>query len=153
MDSNEFEGDEESAVIVDKHGLSAMTGLTPKEIDAATREGMPVHGERSRGKAIRYSVPACVQWLLERAGDSIVTAKRRQMEATARKREAEAGRLESSLVDIETVEAAIRDGVAAWRSELLSVPARVPPEARTAVEIELRAVINRLAVEVPRDTP
>lgn len=144
----EFDGGE-SPTIVDKHRLSDLTGLTLKQIDVATRDGMPTHGERARGRSVMYRVPDCVQWLLERAGNAMEAAKQRQLEAVARKREAEASKMEGRLVDIETVEAAIRDGVAAWRSELLSLPARLPAEMQPAAKVEIESLINRLAIELP----
>lgn len=137
MDDFDFEGDD--ALIVDRQRLSALTGFPPKDIDRLRREGMPVHG---RG---RFNVPDCVQWLCGQQGDALEAAKRRQMEAVARKREVEAGKLESRFVEVEEVEAAIADGVAKLQAELLAIPARLPAEFREAVRIEIKGAINRLS--------
>lgn len=133
------------STIADKAGLARFLGVPPKEIDKLLREGLPVHGERRRGVPAQFSVPACVQWLLARNGDTIEAAKRRQALAVARKREAEAGRLEDQFIRIEIIEATIRDSVAKFQAELESIPARLPPEVRDAVTAEIHGAINRLA--------
>lgn len=151
-DPFEFEPDDDplaaDVTVMDKHGLARFLGMPLKDIDKALRDGLPTHGERVRGAALLFSVPDCVRWLLERAGGSIEAAKRRSLEAVARKREAEADKLESRYVEAELVESAIRDGIAKLQAELMSIPARVPLEVRELVEAELHAAINRLSLEV-----
>src|ERR1043166_3324945 len=85
--------------ITDRAGLAALTGLAPKEIDRALREGLPTL-PRKRGVPTKFSVPAVVQWLLAQQGDSLESAKRRSLQATARKREVEAGRMEGELIPL-----------------------------------------------------
>jgi len=136
------------SAIVDKHGLAALTGFSLAEIDRLMRVGLPISGERRRGAAMRFSVPAAVQWLIARQGDPMDEAKRRSIEATARKREAEASKLEDRFIDIEIIEAAIKDGVAKFQAELQSIPARLPPEVRELVKAEITGAINRLAASV-----
>jgi phage terminase Nu1 subunit (DNA packaging protein) len=149
---DEFEdGPAEGPFIVRKHGLAKVTGLTIEDLDTLVRKGCPTHGERKRGAQLVFDIRTAVPWIIGtlREAEGIEGAKQRQAMATARKREAEAEKLEGRLVDIETVEAAIRDGVAAWRSTFLAIPTRVPPEAREAVQGEIESAINSLAVDIP----
>jgi phage terminase Nu1 subunit (DNA packaging protein) len=131
--------------ITDKTGLARFLGVAPKDVDRMLREGLPIRGERRRGVPAQFLVPACVQWMLARNGDTIEAAKRRQALAVARKREAEAGKLEDEFVRVEVVEATIRDSVAKFQAELESIPARLPAEVRDTVKTEIHAAINRLA--------
>lgn len=148
-DEFDFEGEPEpDSALLDKHGLAAMTGFTLKQIEGFAREGMPTQGRAGRGAKLKFSVPECVQWIVARSDDPMAAAKRRQAEAIARKREAEAGKLEDAFVEIATVEQAIRNGVAKFQSELASIPARCPPEARELVRAEINGAINRLAGEL-----
>lgn len=146
-DDNWLEGDGPATdpTVVDKHGLATFLGMTLKDIDRLLRDGLPIHGERRRGAAARFRVPAVVQWLLARRADPMDAAKRRSIEAVARKREAEAGKLEDRFVEIDVVESAIKDGVAKFQAELMSIPARCPPDVRDVVKVEIAGAINRLA--------
>lgn len=133
--------------VTDKHGLAAMLGVAPKDVDRMIREGLPTFGERTRGAALQFRVPDCVRWLVGQQGDALSAAKLRQMEATAAKREAEAARIEGRFVDIAVVEDVIRDQVARLQGELLAIPERLPPDAREAARAEIHGAINRLAFE------
>ena len=139
---------EADPAVTDKPGLAKLLGAAPKEIDKMIRDGLPVHGERSRGVPIQFSVPACVQWMLARAGDSEAATKRRIDLAVARKREAEAGKLEDDFIETKIVETAIRDAVAKFQAELQAIPARLPPEVRELAKVEINGAINRLARQV-----
>lgn len=137
--------DTPDSTMADKYGLARFTGLTLKDIDAAVRDGLPTHGERRKGAPLQFSVPECVQWLLARNDDPLASAKRRQAEAVARKRESEAARIDGTFVEMEIVTAAIKDNVARFQSELESIPAKCPPDSRDLVRIEINAAVNRLA--------
>jgi hypothetical protein len=137
--------------ITDRHGLSVMIGIAPKDIDRALRDGMPTHGRRERGTPLQFSVPACVQWLLrkqDQGGATLEGAKHRERAAMARRREIEADKLEGRLVSIDEVEAAITDQVQKLQSELLAIPVRLvaPSEIRDAVKAEIVAAVGRLTV-------
>lgn len=134
------------ALTADKAALAAITGLTPRAIDRLRRDGLPTLPLR-KGAPLAFHVPAVVQWLLARDGDSMDGAKRRMTEATARKREVEAARLEGRFVDIETVESVIRDQVAKLQSELAAIPARLPVAVRALAAAEIQAAVNRLAFD------
>jgi phage terminase Nu1 subunit (DNA packaging protein) len=143
-DDYDFEGG--PALIVSKRDLATLFGMVPKDIEAYVREGMPVHSKQRRsGSALKLCVPDCVQWLLRHGADPLDDAKRRSLEANARKREVEAAKMESKYVAVETVEEVIRDQVATFQSELQSLPARCPVDVRELVKLEVNAAINRLA--------
>jgi phage terminase Nu1 subunit (DNA packaging protein) len=143
-----LEGQQSDPTVTDKHGLATMLGFAPKDVDRFIREGLPVRGDRKRGQTLQFSIPAAAQWLLAQAGDTLEFQKRRMTTALARKREAEAAKLEGGVVDIDLVESVIRDQVAKYQAEFESIPARVPPEVRELVRAEIHGVINRLAFKV-----
>ena len=138
------EADTDDATVVDKYGLASFTGLTIKQIDAALKDGLPTHGERRKGAALKFSVPEVVQWLLDKNEDPMQAAKRRQALAIADKREAEAKKITGTYVELETVTAAIRDNVAKMQSELRGIAPKCPPDIRDFVDSEVNAAINRL---------
>lgn len=131
--------------VVDKHGLAAFLGMSLKDIDRMLREGLPIHGARRRGVAVRFRVPDCAQWMLARVGASAEATKRRIELATARKRESEANKLDDLFVEIAEVETAIKDNVARFQSELEAIPMRLPAEVRDVAQAEIDAAVNRLA--------
>ena len=146
-----IDADDEPSLIVDRFQLEALLGITPRDVERWTKDGMPVHGKRARGVASKYRVPDCVQWLLAQASDGMQAAKRRQIDVTTKKREAEIKQLESSVVDIDVVEAVLRDAVARFQNELETLPARVPLDCRDDVRKIVTAAINRLAAtEIPK---
>lgn len=152
-DDNEFEpapaGDGDH-LILNKGGLAELTGLTIKQIDAARREGLPVHRPARRGVELLFHAPTVIRWLLDRARqtDGLEAARRRQADAVARRAEAQADKITGELVDLETVTSAARDAAAVWRGELLSLPARCPAEARTVVTAEVNKLVNTIADRV-----
>lgn len=147
---SELQDSDSDLTIQDKHGLSLLTGLLIKDIEKLLREGLPVHGRRTKGRAVQFNVPIVIQWLLQRSGGNIETAKRRREEATARKREAEANNLEGTHVPITLVEDMIQNQMAELRSGFLSIPARVPSGARALVQREIESTINRFSIELPK---
>src|SRR5690242_1995228 len=68
-------------LVVDKLALAAATGLTPKQIERHTADGMPTCGERRRGMPLQYRLPDVIQWLLR--DDSLADAKARERAAAA----------------------------------------------------------------------
>jgi phage terminase Nu1 subunit (DNA packaging protein) len=146
-DDDWLEGNSGPALIVDRADLAVLLGLAPKEIDRLIRDGLPTHGARRRGQPLMFKVPEVVRWLLSRGGDTLEEAKRKQALATARKREVEAGRMEGEYVLLKTVVRIIRDEVEKLRSELLTIPLRLPAEVRAAARAEVEGAINRLSFD------
>jgi hypothetical protein len=135
-----------AANVISKREFCEMTGLAPKDVDRAVRDGMPVVGARPQ----RFRLPDAVPWLLALGRDELEAVKRRAASATARKREAEAAKIEGQVVDIELVESVIRDQVAKLQSELMALHARVPAECREVVKAEITGAINRMSFERAR---
>lgn len=153
FEDTEFEGgsDDDSGLVVRKHGLARVTGLTIRDIDRHCRDGLPIHGERKRGAQLTFHVPTVVQWLLaqaRQASTALEDARVRQAEATARRAEVQADKIEGDLVPLETVAAAARDAAAVWRGELLSLPARCPVKAQPIVKAEVEKLVNAIASKV-----
>lgn len=137
--------------IVDKHGLAAMLGEPVKVVPRYVKNGMPLFRKGKPGQPDQFRVPDCVKWL--RTGTPIEEAKRRQAEAVARKREAEAARLEGESITVAEAEEVIRDGYAKVQARLLLIPPRFP-EQRETLESEILAAINDLAtLEVHHEQP
>ena len=140
-----LEGDGD--LIFDKHALARCTGLSLKQIEHATRDGMPVHGKQRRGAPTRFRLPDVVQWLVTQSTDPLTSAKIAQAKAVARKREIEVAQLESRFADIDEVTKANADHVAKLQSDLLAIPARlaVSAEIQKLVRDGIVEAINRLA--------
>lgn len=146
-------GLEADPTLTDKHGIARMIGVTVKAVDRYVRDGMPIHGERKRGAALEFRVPHCVQWLVRKNANPIEEAKRRQAEAVARKREAEAGRIEGELVEIAAVQKQLATHIAELQNEFMSVAARagLPPDMAEVVRGEIIRSINKFANAVTPD--
>jgi phage terminase Nu1 subunit (DNA packaging protein) len=137
--------------VVDRYDLGVMIGMPPKDIDRALREGMPTHGRRARGAALKFRLPDVIRWLLRKRdqdGDTLESAKRKERAAMARRREIEVSKMEAELVPIADVEALITDQLARLQSELASIPVRLvaTPEVRDVVRAEIQAAFGRLSL-------
>src|SRR5262245_47427386 len=125
-------------LVFDKHGLATATGLTVKEIERHTVDGMPTEGERRRGAALRYRLPDVIQWLLR--GDTLADAKTRERAAAAGLKELQLAERRGELIPVSDVARVVTDEVARVQSELMTIPARlVDPTVRDAVRLEIAA--------------
>lgn len=97
-------------------------------------DGFPHDGE---GRGVRYDLPACIEWALERerrdvqdqldAMRDLDSAKARRMLALAKKTEYEAEKIAGRMIDIEDLEQLHLEPLMRIREALVSFPARAAP--------------------------
>jgi phage terminase Nu1 subunit (DNA packaging protein) len=127
-----------------KSELAEAIGYTQNEVTAFLRDGMPGVAGKRKTDAWRFDLAPVVQWLANRNSD-FDKAKRENLEATAAKRRAEAGRLQGKLIEVDSVEQIAKDAVATFRAKLSYVASHVPAECRDTVQQLHEAAINELA--------
>lgn len=117
--------------------LAELLGVTPKTIRAWERQGCPIEEKGKRGRPSRYSVAEVVRWREEQvrlaaAGDlsamDMEEARRRKLAAEAAAAELALARERDEVVAIEIVAKEVGAALAACRSRLLQVGAKVAPQ-------------------------
>jgi len=117
--------------------LAELLGVTPKTIRAWERQGCPFEEKGKRGRPSRYNVADVVAWREEQvrlaaAGDldamDMEEARRRKLAAEAAAAELALARERDEVVEIELVSKEVGAALAACRSRLLQVGAKVAPE-------------------------
>jgi len=117
--------------------LAELLGVTPKTIRAWERQGCPVEEKARRGKPSKYSIAAVFRWREEQArlaasGDldamDMEAARRRKLAAEAAAAELALARERDEVVEIELVSKEVGAALAACRSRLLQVGAKVAPQ-------------------------
>jgi phage terminase Nu1 subunit (DNA packaging protein) len=142
-----FEGDDDDSRWrgLTKAELCAATGLTLNQISKYTGEGMPGKAPRSRNQDWKFDLRDVFEWIASRSANPVEDAKRQNLQATARKRRAEADRIEGNLIQLDRVTTIFADARANFQSELVHVADQCPLECRDVVRGLHIAAINRLA--------
>jgi phage terminase Nu1 subunit (DNA packaging protein) len=117
--------------------LAELLGVTPKTIRAWERQGCPVERKARRGLPSQYSVAAVFRWREEQArlaasgnldAMDMEEAKRRKLAAEAAAAELSLARERDEVVEIDLVSKEVGTALAACRSRLLQVGAKVAPQ-------------------------
>lgn len=117
--------------------LAELLGVTPKTIRAWERQGCPVERKSKRGLPSQYKVADVFRWREEQArlaasGDldamDMEEARRRKLAAEAAAAELALARERDEVVEIELVSKEVGAALAACRSRLLQVGAKVAPQ-------------------------
>jgi phage terminase Nu1 subunit (DNA packaging protein) len=137
-----------------KRELAALTGLAPKKIDGLIRAGMPATPGSSARAGYSFDLKAIFGWFVDGQGatppDAMTLARQRKAEAEAARIERQNREAAGDLISAKEVRREIAEGMAALRTALLAIPARLadlPPEVQDAVRSEIVAAINSMSVD------
>lgn len=153
---------EPAAEAVPIHGLSkrqlaAALGKPLRTVDKLCRDGLPCRSAGSRAAGLRFDLPVAIEWIAAHraaeaggeASDALAQAKIAKAKAEAAKLERANAQAAGELVPLAELEREIAEGMAALRSTLLAIPARLTehaPEMRASVKAEIVAAINGFAI-------
>ena len=166
-------GGASSGPLVDKHALASALGVNVRTIAKFQDEGMPVAFRGRGGRASKYDLEDCRDWLAARNGGKDAAGPLNFLETRARKEMAQARLAEQAfeikaglLVPVEQIEKTWGDHVSAVRTLILATyttaAARIQRAATldglAGTERELKAlayeILNELATgELPAKRP
>lgn len=125
-------------MIVNKRQLAATFGVSEETITQWQNKGMPIVSQRKGTQGNEYETADCIRWFANRdaGGDGALDLNQeraRLAKAQADKTTLEAAELKGEMVRYEEISAHWTNRAAACRSRLLTIPSKIAPRVRAAV--------------------
>jgi phage terminase Nu1 subunit (DNA packaging protein) len=147
--------------------LAALLDLNRTTVQKYVKQGLPYvqKADRDKGKDWKFSLPAVVEWLEQRAVDRVVgntegltidDAKLRKTAAEAQLAEFELEKVKRRTITVEEMSELVADEYATVRSQLLNIPGRLAQTLAAEtdpakIEALIKAEISTALTELSQD--